>query len=320
MKILKEIYKIIGITLDGFSYICYTTSKGFYYYIQLFFIMIKKIFKTENKILNKIIKHFEKRKQQPEFLLLMITYVVSICTIINILSCDNSIISIKKDNITNNDITNNDNQNNNDNKTINTNSKSSNLFIRYGSTKIEDVNLNYFKKINSETVAWLSVDGTNINYPIVKHSDNQYYLNHSFNNNYKGSGWVFMDYRNDSKLTDDNTIFYGHNLYNKTAFGSLSNIFTEDWINDSKKIIIVITEKKKYIYKIFSAYIIEPEAYYLQNKFLNKDNYRSFLDTLISRNTININETVSENDKIITLSTCSDDNKGRKVIHAKLVN
>lgn len=77
-------------------------------------------------------------------------------------------------------------------------------------------------------VAWLSVDSTNINYPIVKYKDNQYYLNHSFDKNYKNSGWVYMDYRNNNKLIDDNIIFYGHNLYNKTSFGSISNIFTEE--------------------------------------------------------------------------------------------
>ena len=52
------------------------------------------------------------------------------------------------------------------------------------------------------------------------------YLNHSFDKSYSSGGWTFMDYRNDSNMNDKNTIFYGHNLLNHTAFGSLSKVFS----------------------------------------------------------------------------------------------
>ena len=55
------------------------------------------------------------------------------------------------------------------------------------------------------------------------------------------NGWIFMDYRNNPYMEDKNTIFYGHNLLNKTAFGSLENIFTKDWLDNSNKSIIILS-------------------------------------------------------------------------------
>ena len=70
-------------------------------------------------------------------------------------------------------------------------------------------------KVNNEIVSWISVYSTNINYPIVKSDNNEFYLNHNINKSYDSNGWTFMDYRNNSYLSDSNTIFYGHNLINK---------------------------------------------------------------------------------------------------------
>ena len=63
------------------------------------------------------------------------------------------------------------------------------------------------KKENSDTVAWIQVNGTNINYPVTHTTNNDFYLNHDVNKNLKLSGWVFMDYRNAGDLSDDNSIF-----------------------------------------------------------------------------------------------------------------
>ena len=156
------------------------------------------------------------------------------------------------------------------------------------------------------------VDGTSINYPVVQSSDNEYYLNHNYEKYLSTEGWIFMDYRNSINMDNNNTIFYGHNLTNKTSFGSLSNVFSDDWFNNSNHYIVVLTENKKYVYEIFSYYIIEPESYYLNN---NID-----YSILKNRSLRDFNVSLESNDKIITLSTCTDDNKNRRVVHAKLIN
>ena len=196
-------------------------------------------------------------------------------------------------------------------------SKELNLYRIYNKYKLSDINIQKLRESNVDTVAWLIVEGTNINYPIVQSVTNEYYLTHSFDHSYTHNGWTFMDYRNDSLMNDKNTIFYGHNLFNGTAFGSLSNVFRTN--HSDIRVMVITSDRKKYTYKVFSAYEIDPEVYYLQTNFSSDESYQQFLNTISSRNKIGVDNSVGVGDKIITLSTCTDDNSGRKVIHAKLV-
>ena len=72
------------------------------------------------------------------------------------------------------------------------------------------------RKKNADTAAWLRIEGTSIDYPIVQASDNEFYLNQDFNKNKSKAGSIFMDCRNGQDLEDRNTILYGHNMKNGT--------------------------------------------------------------------------------------------------------
>jgi sortase B len=327
-KIINFFIYILKTTSKGFCFLCTILSKGFFFYPKQFFVFLSKIFK-KSMFFEKCVKHYGKRQLQPEFCLLIILYFAAACTLTKILYVKpvevvhNDFDSITKtsddkDSVDNNSADSDTSSNNSTNSGVSI-TQDSNLFRRYAETSLDQVNISQLKESNSDTVAWLSVDGTTINYPIVQTTDNDYYLSHSYDRSKKKTGWTFMDYRNDPNLSDNNTIFYGHNLFNKTAFGSISNIFSKDWQKNSNKSIMIITENKKYYYTIFSAYYVAPEVYYLQNVFYDTDSYQEFLNTISSRNILNIDSSVNVNDKIITLSTCSDDNTGRKVVHAKLV-
>lgn len=334
---MKAVFKFFGtifkIFNKGFYYLCGILAKGFFYYPKKFFEFMSKIFKN-SKRLPKVVKHFEKRQLQPEICLLLILYFLAGCTLYRILYVKPvDVVHHNFDDIknlpSNNDGTVSDNTDNTGNNSSNNNQtdttthlgvwEDNNPYRKFAKTPLDQVNIASLKRQNKDVVAWLSVDGTTINYPIVQTTDNSYYLEHSFWNYKTYNGWTFMDYRNDPEMNDDNTIFYGHNLLNKTAFGSLADVFTTNWANTSNKSIVVITETKKYYYLIFSAYYTTPEVYYLQNTFYSRDEYKNFLETISSRNILNIDNSVSVNDKIITLSTCNDGSAGRKVVHAKLV-
>lgn len=180
-----------------------------------------------------------------------------------------------------------------------------------------------FKKLkeqNSDMIGWLKVNGTEIEYPVVKSSDNKDYLTQNFNKEYNSAGWIFADYRNKMDGTDRNTIIYGHNIRDGSMFGTLKNILTESWYkNEENRKIIFFTESEKNIYEVFSVYRIEKEEYYIQTSFM-KDTYKQFLDTIKSRSINNFNVNVTEEDKVLTLSTCDNNNKYRVVLHAKKVN
>lgn len=182
-----------------------------------------------------------------------------------------------------------------------------------------NVDFSELKAQNSSTVGWIKVNGTNINYPFVQTNDNDYYLTHSFDGSYNQAGWIFLDYRNNISNLDKNTIIYGHSRLNKTMFGSLVNVFTNGWLNDSNNFVIKMsTEKENTLWQVFSIYHIPTTSDYLQVEFKDNNEFLSFANMLLKRSQHNFKTSIGANDKILTLSTCYKDTE-RAVIHAKLI-
>lgn len=182
-----------------------------------------------------------------------------------------------------------------------------------------EVDLSNLKKENNETVAWINVNNTNINYPIVKHNDNEYYLNHDFHGLKNEAGWVFMDYRNNIENFDKNTIIYAHARKNKTMFGSLKNVLNSDWQkNTSNHALRLSTEYSNSIWQVFSVYKIPTTNDYIQTDFNSDELYLEFLNKIKNRSIYNFNADINKDDKILTLSTCYAGNQ-KVVLHAKLI-
>lgn len=173
---------------------------------------------------------------------------------------------------------------------------------------------------NNETVGWIKVNNTNVNYSVVQHSDNEYYLRHDFNKKYNINGWVYADYRDDFEYFGSNTIIYAHNMTDRSMFGSLVWCLKDSWYTNSENHYIKMsTPKANTVWKIFSIYTIKPEVYYLRTYFESEEEHKTFIDNLTDRSIYDFQEDVSVNDKILTLSTCTDDGTKRVVIHAKMV-
>lgn len=182
-----------------------------------------------------------------------------------------------------------------------------------------DVDITELKEKNSDTVGWINVNNTNINYPFVQTKDNSYYLNHSFDKKYNEAGWVFLDYRNNKELNNRNTILYAHSRLDKTMFGSLSKVLKSSWYNNKdNRIIRLSTNTENTLWQIFSVYKIPEESYYITTNFNSNEEYSKFLNTIKQRSIHNFNTNLDTNDKILTLSTCYSDTE-RTVVHAKLI-
>lgn len=192
-------------------------------------------------------------------------------------------------------------------------------YFYYITYPLINVDFESLLKTNNETVGWINVNNTNINYPFVQGINNTYYLNHSFDKSYNSAGWVFMDYRNNKEMNNKNTILYAHGRIDKTMFGSLYKTQYPAWYqNRSNHIIRISTPSVNMSYQIFSVYKIEEESYYIQTDFTSDDVYLEFLNTIKERSKYDFNVVLNESDKIITLSTCAND-KERYVVHAKLI-
>lgn len=185
--------------------------------------------------------------------------------------------------------------------------------------EITKIDFDGLKKINPDTVGYLSFKYLEIEMPIVRYKNNTYYLSHNYNNEDNISGWIFADYNNRFDETDKNIILYGHNTKDGSMFGKLKNLLKTDWQNNNtNQIITLITENKTHYYQIFATYKINPEEYYIKTNF-NEEEYKEFLQKIKTRSTYNFNiELNSEN--ILTLSTCSEDGSQRVVVHAKEIN
>ena len=176
------------------------------------------------------------------------------------------------------------------------------------------------QEINKDTVGWLTVNNTRIDYPVVQAKDNDYYLRRDYYQNKNRHGWIFMDYRNNPDELNENTIIYGHNLANQTMFGTLRYALNSYWYKKSANQIITFnTPNENMKFQIFSIYTIPTTNDYLDITFPTTDAYQTYIDLVKGRSIYDFNIEVTTGDKILTLSTCANGNDKRLVIHAKLI-
>lgn len=193
------------------------------------------------------------------------------------------------------------------------------MYYSYIKMKLIDVNFDELKSINNEVVGWIKVEGTTINYPFVHTSNNDYYLNHSFDKSSNGAGWVFMDYRNKINLSNKNTILYAHGRTNGRMFGDLKNILSNNWLNDKNNFVVKLsTNKENTLWQVFSVYRIDNTSDYIQTEFSDDNEFLDWGNMLLNRSSYNFNTSLNSNDRIITLSTCYNDYE-KVVLHAKLI-
>ena len=186
--------------------------------------------------------------------------------------------------------------------------------------QIEKYDFDTLKKINQDIVGYIEVKNTNVSYPIVKSSDNSYYLNHSYDKEKNNVGSIFLDYRNDLENLSRNNIIYGHGRLDKSMFGSLNNLLEKDWLSNKDNYYITVTTPNKIMtFKIFSVYTIDKESYYIKTYFSSNKYFKDFLETIMKRSIYNFSTDVNTTDKILTLSTCKNDFGKRIVVHAKLL-
>jgi sortase B len=190
----------------------------------------------------------------------------------------------------------------------------------YMKVPMMNVNFSNLLKENRDTVAWLYVNNTNINYPVVQSGDNSYYLNRAFDKSKSAVGWLFADYRSNLKEFKRNTVIYGHGRVDQVMFGSLDKVLNDSWYtNKDNHIIKLSTPTENTLWQVFAVYTVKAESYYLTHNFENDDSYSKFLKTIEGRSKYDFGTDVGVKDKILTLSTCLNYNGERIVLHAKLV-
>jgi len=175
------------------------------------------------------------------------------------------------------------------------------------------------KAENLDTVAWLYVPGTEINYSVVQTIDNSYYLSHNFNKESNRAGWIFGDYRSNFKTLNRNTVIYGHNQTTSSMFGDLKKLIkTEDWFkNEENRYIYLDTPDASYVFEVVSVYVTGDNKY-IKHGLSDDKTYQEFINYILQNNTIDgLSNDVDISDKILTLSTCHSGK--RLTVQSKLI-
>ncbi|MFQ9922780.1 MAG: class B sortase [Beduini sp.] len=177
------------------------------------------------------------------------------------------------------------------------------------------------KEINSDAVAWLNIEDTDISYAVVQAGDNDYYLHRNLQKEDSFAGTLFADYQNSSDFSDFNTIIYGHNMKNGSMFGKLKKYKDVNYYNEHPYIDLYI-EGQKLRYQVFSARDVDvasTKTYY--NVYGQSGLKQEMIDEWFSTALYSTEVEVTPEDQVITLSTCVDslDDQYRFVVNAKLI-
>lgn len=174
-----------------------------------------------------------------------------------------------------------------------------------------------FTSINQDYIGWIHIDGTKVNYPIVKGSDNEFYLTHNFLKKKDQAGAVFMDYRQSTKQLDNHTIIYGHNMKNQSMFGSLRHYLDPQYLTSHSTITIDFLDST-YEWEVFSVYTTTTTDW-LKPRFDNHQDFAHFIEQMKSNSIIPTDTSINASDQLLTLSTCTNRTETERVIvHAKL--
>lgn len=172
--------------------------------------------------------------------------------------------------------------------------------------------------------AWIRIPGTRVDYPIVqREGDNGYYLNHTIDGKKKTEGSIYTEDYNSKDFEDVNTVIYGHNMKNGSMFKTLHKYKDKQFLLDNSE--IYIYQKDRVLkYKIFAAYIYDNRHLMLSFNFEDENIFRNYLNNVLTKrdmsSNINTSVDVTVGDKIITLSTCNNNDAQRYLVQAVLLS
>lgn len=184
------------------------------------------------------------------------------------------------------------------------------------------VDFKALKKKNNDIYAWINVPGTKIDYPILQSEKNQYYLNRDIEKKWSAYGSIFTDTYNNKEFTDFNTIIYGHNMKNGTMFGGLKKFCDADFFKENRYINVYM-DNRVLKYEIFAVCSWDNKHILANRDFSIKENRSSYIDEIYAsqdRNSqISKDIKVTADDRIITLSTCINNDSKRFIVSGVLI-
>lgn len=179
---------------------------------------------------------------------------------------------------------------------------------------------------NRKLIGWIKIEGTNIDYPVMQTTDNEYYLTHNLNQEYDQNGTIFMDKDCDVLKPSTNYILYGHHMLNGKMFGQLDQYLKESFYEEHPYISFdTIYEKGTYqVMYVFKAKVYkETEIAFKYYQFIDANGateFDSYMQEMADMAVYDTGVTAQYGDQLLTLSTCNEkEEDGRYVVVAKKI-
>ena len=179
---------------------------------------------------------------------------------------------------------------------------------------------------NRKLIGWLKIEGCDIDYPVMQTSNNEYYLDHNYNQEYDKNGSLFLDKDCDAAFPNDNMIIYGHHMKSGKMFGNLNYYSKESFWEDNKEFTFdTIYETGTYavMYVFRSKIYSEEEIVFKYYQFIDatsENEFNSNMEEMANMSLYDTGVTARYGDRLITLSTCdSSEEDGRFVVVAKKI-
>lgn len=177
-----------------------------------------------------------------------------------------------------------------------------------------NVNFQGLKAINEDFVGWLYYEPLEISYPVVRGSDNEHYTKYTFSGEENKSGAIFMDAYNWNGFDEYNAFIHGHNMRNKSMFGRLKELLNdENGYIEQDPYFYIFTEDRSYMYEIFAVYNTNVNSA-TYNLVTTKGEQRANIANIRAVATWLKDIELSNDDKIVTLSTCYGANTSRRTV------
>ena len=171
--------------------------------------------------------------------------------------------------------------------------------------------------INEDVIGWISIEGTNIDYPILHGEDNNEYINKNVYGDFSLPGSIFLDFRNTADFKDNYSIVYGHNMYPDSMFGCLDKFLSKDFLEENNKGLL-ITLDEKYDIEWLMCFMADAYDSILYRPLVKTDN-EELLERLYEEDdsigTLDwYNNSKRDKLKLVVLSTCSDHETNGRVL------
>ncbi len=190
------------------------------------------------------------------------------------------------------------------------------VYWDYIKLSLIDVDMESLKRINSDTIGYMQVMGTDYSYPILEYKDG-FYKNHSFDKKENSLGWIYLSEANNVESIGTNNIILGNKTYANILTNKLKDVFKQDWQKNNDNFLIKYTTNYyTSLWQIISIYKTKDKNY-LKTTFSSEDELKEFIKESIDKSEYYFKTEAYPTDKFITLSTSS--NNENMVVLAKLI-